>query len=115
MMLVGLHGRAGAGKDTLADRLVSRHGVVKRGFADPLHAEVAAAFKVDVAWLKDRDRKEQPQDLLRLVRCYDEAFRAWANRQGHGVMSARSPREVLQLWGTEYRRSQSETYWLEKL
>lgn len=115
MKIIALHGKAGAGKDTFADRLVDRHGFVKRGFADPLYEEVAEAFRVGVGWLRDRDVKERDQDLLRLVRCYDEGFAAWAKGRDFDFMVTRSPRWILQQWGTEYRRGQSETYWLERM
>jgi len=36
MTLVGISGQAGSGKDTVADRLVTDHGFVKVGLADPL-------------------------------------------------------------------------------
>jgi hypothetical protein len=34
--VIGITGKAGAGKDTLADRLVSHHGYTRLAFADPL-------------------------------------------------------------------------------
>jgi hypothetical protein len=115
MKIIALHGKAGAGKDTFADRLVDRHGFVKRGFADPLYEEVAEAFRVGVGWLRDRDVKERDQDLLRLVRCHDEGFTAWAKSRDFDLMVTRSPRWILQQWGTGYRRGQSDTYWLERM
>lgn len=36
MIVIGLTGKAGAGKDTVADRLVERHGFQKMAFAGPL-------------------------------------------------------------------------------
>lgn len=36
MIIVGLTGKAGSGKDTVADRLVARHGFQKMAFAEPL-------------------------------------------------------------------------------
>lgn len=115
MNITALHGAAGAGKDTFADRLVERHGFVKRGFADPLYEEVARAWRVDVEWLKDRARKEVPQSELRLVLCFDRGFHRWAQAQRHDELQKRSPRWVLEQWGTGYRRSQCETYWLDQM
>lgn len=115
MRIIALHGKAGAGKDTFADRLVEKHGFVKRGFADPLYEEVAAAFDVGVGWLRDRQRKESPQDLLRVARCRDKAFRQLMEALGEGLFEMRSPRWVLQKWGTEYRRGQNDQYWLARM
>lgn len=112
MQIVGLHGLAGAGKDTFADRLVDRHGFVKRGFADPLYEEVAAAYGVEVAWLRERTRKEVPQAELALARCKDENF---TEMYFADFDVERSPRWTLERWGTDYRRAQCETYWLDQM
>lgn len=115
MRIIALHGKAGAGKDTFADRLVEKHGFVKRGFADPLYEEVAAAFGVTVEWLRDRTRKEVPQPELALEYCKDNDF-AWAMAgEWDDFHETRSPRWVLQKWGTEYRRGQNDQYWLARM
>lgn len=110
-MIIGLHGKASAGKDTFADCL-KRHGFVKRGFADPIYEEAAAAFGVTVAWLRDRSRKELPQDELMLSKCRDDGFLDSILSPGCDI--PRSPRWILQQWGTEYRRAQDIDYWLRQ-
>lgn len=115
MKIIALHALAGAGKDTFADVVVKEFGFAKRGFADPLYEEVALAFRVGTDWLRDRDRKERDQDLLRIVRCYDADFVRWATGEGHDTHLPRSPRWILQRWGTEYRRSQCLTYWIDQM
>lgn len=112
MRLIALHGKAGAGKDTFADRLVERHGFVKRGFADPIYEEVSAAYNVPVSWLRDRTRKETPQVQLMLGACTDKAF---TEMVGGSYYAPCSPRAVLQQWGGDYRRSQDEDYWLKQM
>lgn len=57
MILVGITGRAGAGKDTIADYLVRERGFIKLSFAGPLKAMLAAAGMPEPA---DRAAKEQP-------------------------------------------------------
>ena len=42
MIVVGLTGKAGAGKDTVADRLVERHGFQKMALAGPLKGVLGA-------------------------------------------------------------------------
>lgn len=116
-MIIGLCGKAGAGKDAFADRLVEAHGFVKRGFASPLYEEVAQAFGVEVEWLKDRSRKEQPQTQLMLNHCLLSAPEFAYQMLAVGVAPTMplSPRRVLQWWGTEYRRAQSLTYWVDQM
>lgn len=58
--LIGLVGRAGAGKDTVADRLVKEHGYVRVAFADKLKIVVAEAFDVPLNFFNDRDKKNEP-------------------------------------------------------
>jgi len=81
MKLIGLTGPAGAGKDTLAGMIldhVSGHSVA---FADPLRHAAAAMFGLTMDQMLDRDLKEK-------------VIPRWG----------KSPREILQLLGTEGAR-----------
>ena len=80
-MIIGLCGAAGAGKDTVAMRLVESHGFTKLAFADPIYDAVSAITGVSVDQLKDRSRKE---NCLGWISC--------------------SPRRLLQSLGTEWGR-----------
>lgn len=80
-MLVGLCGAAGSGKDEVANRLALTLGLRKLAFADPLYDAVAAITGKPVEWLKDRRNKE--------------SVIPWVGK---------SPRELLQLLGTEFGR-----------
>jgi len=113
MIILGLAGQAGAGKDTVADYLVERYDFVKFAFSDALYAEVQAAYGLEnQELLRDRAMKETPTDLLRLSKCHDAGFFDLAvDPWGNAMMS---PRQVLQWWGTEYRRAQDPDYWLKK-
>lgn len=115
--LIALVGLAGAGKDTLADHLVDRHGYYKRGFATPLYEEVARAFGVTIEWLADRTRKEVPQTALMLNNAMEREPEFVYDMFDEGVPPTLplSPRQVLQWWGTEYRRSRDENYWIRKM
>ena len=116
MRIIALSGRAGAGKDTFADRLVEKHGFMKRGFADPLYEEVAEAFQVPIAWLRDRSRKEKPQPELRLANSGNKEFLLYLPRDHRrNVTEPRSPRQILQWWGTDYRRMQDDSYWIGQM
>lgn len=44
LKLIGVHGKARSGKDTIANHLVDEHGFVRTAFADPLKAASAVLF-----------------------------------------------------------------------
>jgi hypothetical protein len=119
-LIIGLTGPIGSGKDTAAHMLQALGGYRPIAFADQLREEVAFAFGVPVSLLTDRTTKELPTDALALHRCRDFDFEARmilvSQRSGErclDMVSPRSPRQILQWWGTEFRRAQSPTYWTD--
>lgn len=119
--LIGLTGFAGSGKDTVADILVEDHGFAKFSFSDALYREVSASFGVSEIVLRDRETKEKPLECLSLIQCDDADFIAttWIKDGSPTGIAAflsrsRSPRDILQLWGTEYRRTQDPDYWVKR-
>lgn len=116
-LLLGFTGRAGAGKDTCA-QLLAQHGFAAIAFADALRAEVAEAWRIDPRMLTDRDTKEWPIEALSVSRCADRRFiNALVDIEGgmpaDEFDAPRSPRWVMQRWGTAYRRAQDPRYWLD--
>lgn len=112
---IGLTGRAGAGKDTVAGILSGMYGFESFAFADALRQEIVGAFGVDPRRLTDRDRKETPDIALAIGRCNDGRFIARMHQLGHEISLARSPRQIMQWWGTDYRRSlDGSDYWLDR-
>lgn len=110
LVLIGLTGPKGAGKDTVADFLVEQHGYTKLAFADALRIEVCKAFDVAEFVLTERETKEHPMSALALNRCMDSEF----IKHVHGDLhKPRSPRQIMQWWGTEYRRANNPHYWLD--
>jgi len=127
MILLGLAGQAGSGKDTVADYLVKHYGFVKFSFSDALYREVAEAFRLeDESLLRDRETKDTRTDLLRLDFCSNEDFVDLAIDLAMAALDepidlgplilkrALSPRQILQWWGAEYRRAQDPDYWIYK-
>lgn len=58
--LIGIHGKAGSGKDTVKDFLIesfARHYSIS--FADPLKEAAAIAFGIPLDWFYSRDLKEE--------------------------------------------------------
>lgn len=59
MHLIGLHGRAQVGKDTVANYLALQHGFAKTSFAGPLKSAAAVMFN-----LTDEQRLEQNKEVV---------------------------------------------------
>ncbi len=115
-LLIGLTGPAGSGKDSAADALVHLAGFTKVAFADALRAEVCAAFGVPLQYLTARDTKEHPIQALALSRCMVMGFLATLREQQLDLDedAPRSARQIMQWWGTEFRRARDENYWIAR-
>lgn len=114
--IIGLHGLPRVGKDTLADSFVAHQGFVKMAFADPLYQEVSDAFSVSVADLKSDLWKRTPRLELEIERSADPQFIAQMRKLEMFTDEPLSSRQLLQLWGTEYRRRTcGEDYWVGKM
>lgn len=109
-LLVGLTGAVGAGKDEAAKVLV-RAGWRAMAFADALRIEVAEAWAIDIRLFADRAAKEKSTPQLCVKWCNNAMFMAWANHIGLALNQPRSPRWVMQAWGT-WRRTQNPLYWV---
>lgn len=98
--VVGLTGLAGSGKSTVA-ALLRMRGFHELGFADALRAEVDEAV-VD----------NQPPPMPVGVRfCWNKLKFG----EVYQKPTSYAARKVLQWWGTEYRRSLDENYWVKRL
>lgn len=82
-MLIGITGKAGAGKDTVAEYLWRKHGFVRIAFADPLKRAVQEIFGLSDEQTWGREHKEVPVHY-------------WGM----------SPRRMMQLLGTDCIRKQ---------
>ncbi|HET7674766.1 MAG TPA: hypothetical protein VFL54_04525 [Gammaproteobacteria bacterium] len=118
--LIGFAGVAGAGKDTAA-KFLGVYGYRPFSFSDALYREVADAFSVTMESLYYRALKDAPQLELALARCRDDGFICALLEAGEIATQPaeyekpRSPRWILQRWGTEYRRKQNPQYWIERV
>jgi dephospho-CoA kinase len=93
-MLVGISGKAGAGKDTIGDHLVSQYGFCKIALADPIKRLVQDVFVLDDKTVYDRVEREKPL----------EGWSGW------------SVRKLLQIIGTElFRKNIDEEVWVKSL
>jgi hypothetical protein len=110
-MLIGLTGAAGAGKDSVGAVLAAA-GWQTVALADALRVEVAAAWGVDMRLLTDRTHKEHATPQLTVAAGANANWLRWATFQGHNLMTPRSPRWLLQQWGS-FRRAGAQDYWIQ--
>lgn len=99
MILIGITGFAGAGKDTVG-RILTESGFKRFAFADALRDEVAAALGAG----------DYPMPAL-LSRLAVEAFCLAPVDEVHAKPTTIRMRALLQEWGTEFRRAQDPDYW----
>jgi hypothetical protein len=109
--LLCLSGRAGVGKDTLADHLVREHGYVKYRFADPLKKLLNERFGWRPEQWDDRYWKEASDPLCggKLEDCMVREFspRSWAQWLGTEVGRTIGGKDV---WvDAMWRQYQAET------
>ncbi len=81
-MLIGLTGKAGVGKTTIAKMLEERDGFVIRTYAYPLKKSLCSLTGLPMEYFTDIKLKEIPLDVI-----------------------GKSPRQLMQLMGTEFVRN----------
>lgn len=135
--LVGISGKMGSGKDTVASLLAERFSqsggrVVIRSFADSLKEEVARTVADALMSQSDQDfcdsvtswsgtSSTQAQELLKVLHPLVDSLieqRVEPNKVTAELLyknHADKPlvREVLKFWGNDVRRAQSPDYWVD--
>jgi len=81
VILIGLHGKAGTGKDTIADYLADQYCLERIAFAKPIKDAACAMFGLTPDRFEDRSLKEMVIPEI-----------------------GKSPRQIAQLLGTEFGR-----------
>lgn len=108
-MIIGLNSRgyAGVGKDYIAKKICDNiPGFTVYSFSDELVKEICEAYLIKPEILTDRYTKEQPMERLAARYCKETAFVSEVViPRGISLDDWISPRELMQLWGTEYRRN----------
>ena len=102
MILIGLTGKAGAGKDTVADRLVAEHGFEKRSFAGPLKEMI---LKLDP--ILD-DQGTRLSSVLR-----EFSYNLNAESEAHLKAHYGEYRRLLQILGTDCIRAVDQDFWVK--
>ena len=121
-MLIGICGKAGSGKDTVADLLVGRHGFAKVALADPLKRICREVFQFTDEQLWGPSEKRNAGDV-RFPREHSCTKRGFFNASCDccGVMEDLwstlpcylTPRHALQQLGTEWGRRCSPNVWVD--
>lgn len=92
MRVIGITGKAGSGKDSLASFLVENHGFKRIGLADPLREFVSRMTGIPFEDLMQGEVKETPLDNF----------------------GGKSPRQMMQTLGTEWgRQTIADDTWLQ--
>ncbi|MBD7961511.1 hypothetical protein [Comamonas avium] len=113
-IILGITGDHNCGKTTVAQLLEAHADARAMAFSDGIYAEVAKAFGCCILDLASRLSKTQPQRLLALQNCTDKDFVQCVQAHAEGdLQTPRSPLQILEWWGSEYRRTQAPDYWLE--
>lgn len=116
MILIGLTGFAGVGKDTIATLLQETHQAdsFRIAFADQLKQEVSKAFQCPLEVLTDPQLKNRPSLSLRISNCTNEEFSSFIKKRFPRVASTEpnSPRVIFQTWG-DWRRESDLNYFVK--
>jgi dephospho-CoA kinase len=135
-ILIGLIGKAGAGKDTIADNWVAKNNFVRIAFADKLKQIIAEVYDVPFSYFNERDLKNVPHEnlsgayllnkietkpeiLLRIEEIFSELGMAnkfathWERIFINLLPKNCSPRLAAQLIGTEGFRSIETNVWFD--
>jgi hypothetical protein len=104
-MIIGVCGLIGAGKDTVADYLVTCHGYRRDSFAATLKDAVGSIFGWDRDMLEGRTRSSREWR--------EQVDPWWSQRLGIHYLT---PRWVLQHWGTDLLRQHfHDDIWIASL
>jgi len=131
-MIVGVGYKMRQGKDTIADYLVKNHGFIKMSFAEALKVEVSDPSRELIRYMEfagigvidlyyDEDSRFSLESGNLYDKFYDYIIESYDNADcdiinayiKHG--SPKKDRELLQLWGTDYKRSINPNYWVDRV
>jgi hypothetical protein len=121
--LISLSGRKGSGKDTVFKELCKKfpqYTFKRLAWGDALKKEVHDIFGIPMDLLHaDEETKNNTETQVNVGLFLEQAkeivpWKKWFTAFGfsNGYLTVR---EVLQLWGTDVRRTQDPEYWVKKI
>ena len=103
-VVVGIAGKMGAGKDSIAEILCGHFGFIRYSMADELKRECADALGRRVA------PEGAPADICQVIeRDGFSPSMMWIKPYGASI------RRLAQWWGSEHRRTQDPDYWVSRM
>lgn len=107
--IIALTGHTGAGKDTAADYLQA-NGFARIAFADAIRREVSEAWRIDMRLLINRHTKEIPLPSMAVGMSQCVGFIRFMAHSEESLTEPRSPRWVMQQWGSFQQRFDQRRY-----
>ena len=110
LRLVGLHGLPASGKDTICDHLLSTFSNTQRiAFGDMLRNELSQEFDIKFDNMLARSKDTELSHVT-----WSWFPREIRERYGRPSKEYLTYRDLMRIYGTDYRRKQDVDYWLNK-
>jgi|GEM_PF-531898 len=113
MKIIGISGKIGCGKSTVARRVAERLGWRVTSFGARLKDEVAELFRFPREWCDTIEGKDRVVDMGEADIC--SVARIVVHGKDGKVPQGMTVRELLQVWGTEVRRARDPDYWVKAM
>jgi len=112
MLVIGISGKIGCGKSTVARRVAERLGWRVTSFGARLKDEVSELFGFPREWCDTAEGKDRMVNLFDPSACsHAQSKILLMTAKWRGI----TVRELLQLWGTEVRRAYEPDYWVNRM
>ena len=112
MQVIGISGKIGTGKSTLANYMADMLGWDKMSFGDPVKQEASKRFGFPIEWCYSEQGKNKHVSVRKDFIDYDPNLDKLVQYFTPGEPTVR---KMLQWWGTDVRRKQDPDYWIKTM